>query len=1072
MTEAMNEPGANERLDQYFDEVYATILSRQDANTGLFPASTDVNGHGDYTDAWVRDNVYSVQAVWGLWLGYRRANHNPGRTEYLGDCVTRLMRGLLASMLRQSHKVERFKYTQSPMDALHAKYGTQSGDVVVDDDKWGHLQLDATSIFLLMLARMTRSGLRLIHTVDEVNFVQNLVWYIGRGYRTPDYGIWERGNKINNGHVEINASSVGMVKAALQAMRGLNLLHDAHSYRGVIHVVPDEIARCRTTLENLLPRESLSKEVDAACLSVIGYPAFAVEKKSLVNTTRKHILDKLAGRYGCKRFLLDGHQTVLEDHNRLHYEPEELRNFENIESEWPLFFAFLYLDALFAGDIERSDDYRKKLDELRVEKDGLWLLPELYYVDQDHIDAERADPGSQPRVANANVPLVWTQSLYVLGCLVHEGLVTTDELDPVAAHKSIGRKQRSPVLVGLLAENDSVKDRLAARGLWSETVDQLDPVRVLPPLELARVFNVVGQNRTLGLTGRPQRRPRSLATAQLYQLGGESCVFLPQFQNRDTFYLASDNRLLCEKVQAELKYISRHWNQDKQPLMMLYLTETMTAAMDADAVFDLVAELTGGTCNGVTVRTGPLLKLLDDVGTERIDDLNDYYVPDALSLVRLRRKNWLPDADHCQPSQPSALSLLEPAESLDQQRDRLRQSTNLREQMDIVTDWAQVHGLDFEPGLGPRVTVKVLLEEVYRKAGCRHEWSVLRKAAGVLGKYWGGLEDSVAEILARQRIINVGRAYSDQGLIRMPLSNRETLALIRQNCGADVREAILNQEILVILSVIMRGEPELFDGMMTIRPGHLAQLMMGRFALEAALEPDQAFERLAAMSPFDIQTRIRDILESYTEEVGRLFSTEALHLRSVPGVLHRAETSLAGLSAATLDSEVTDWHTWREEQGVMPRFPESFHQRLWSVLQQCLGIVLGDRFDPRSRLQSDLVTSHMTGGEPQFAQLVERLLSHIESPAYRQMSVEALAALIAFAEANPALELDDFVILDVVISHAVRLGWQHDHAGQAEAYNQFRGEAWQGFYRTPPESVRYWLLESLTYLVERAPEMA
>ncbi|MEX0623681.1 MAG: glycoside hydrolase family 15 protein, partial [Saccharospirillum sp.] len=1034
MTEATSELGANERLDQYFDEVYATILSRQDANTGLFPASTDVNGHGDYTDAWVRDNVYSVQAVWGLWLGYRRSNHNPGRTEYLGDCVTRLMRGLLNSMLRQSHKVERFKYTQNPMDALHAKYGTQSGDVVVDDDKWGHLQLDATSIFLLMLAQMTRSGLRLIHTVDEVNFVQNLVWYIGRGYRTPDYGIWERGNKINNGHVEINASSVGMVKAALQAMRGLNLLHDAHSYRGVIHVVPDEIARCRTTLENLLPRESLSKEVDAACLSVIGYPAFAVEKKSLVNTTREHILDKLAGRYGCKRFLLDGHQTVLEDHNRLHYEPEELRNFENIESEWPLFFAFLYLDALFAGDMKCSDDYRKKLDELRVEKDGLLLLPELYYVDQDHIDAERADPGSQPRVANANVPLVWTQSLYVLGCLVHEGLVTTDELDPVAAHQRIGRKQRSPVLVGLLAENDSVKDRLAARGLWSETVDQLDPVRVLPPLELARVFNVVGQNRTLGLTGRPQRRPRSLATAQLYQLGGESCVFLPQFQNRDTFYLASDNRLLCEKVQAELKYISRHWNQDKQPLMMLYLTETMTSAMDADAVFDLVAELTGGTCNGVTVRTGPLLKLLDDVGTERIDDLNDYYVPDALSLVRLRRKNWLPNADHCQPSQPTALSLLEPAESLEQQRYRLQQSTNLREQMDIVTDWAQVHGLDFEPGLGPRVTVKVLLEEVYRKAGCRHEWSVLRKAAGVLGKYWGGLEDSVAEILARQRIINVGRAYSDQGLIRMPLSNRDTLALIRQNCGADVREAILNQEILVILSVIMRGEPELFDGMMTIRPGHLAQLMMGRFALEAALEPDQAFERLAAMSPFDIQTRIRDILESYTEEVGRLFSTEALHLRSVPGVLHRADTSLAGLSAAALDSEVTDWHTWREEQGVMPRFAESFHQRLWSVLQQCPGIVLGDRFDPHSRLQSDLVTSHMTGGEPQFAQLVERLLSHIESPAYRQMSVEALAALIAFAEANPALELNDFVILDVVISHAVRLSWQQDHAGQAEAY--------------------------------------
>jgi len=1067
MTDASHQD-AEERLDQYFDQVYATILSRQDAQTGLFPASTDVNDHGDYTDAWVRDNVYSIQAVWGLWLGYRRANHDAGRTEYLGDCVTRLMRGLLASMKRQSHKVERFKYTQNPRDALHAKYGTHSGEVVVDDDKWGHLQLDATSIFLLMLAQMTRSGLRLIHDIDEVNFVQNLVWYIGRGYRTPDFGIWERGNKINNGHVEINASSVGMVKAALLAMGGLNLLHDTNSHSGVIHVVPDEIARCRTTLENLLPRESLSKEVDAACLSVIGYPAFAVEKLSLVKTTRQHILDKLAGRYGCKRFLLDGHQTVLEDNNRLHYETGELRNFENIESEWPLFFAFLYLDALFAGDTERSNDYRQKLDDLRVEKDGLLLLPELYYVDHEHIEAERENPGSQPRLANANVPLVWTQSLYVLGCLLHEGLITADELDPVAAHKRIGTKRRAPVVVGLLAENGTVKNQLAERGLWSETVDQLEPVRVLPPLELSRVFNVVGQNRTLGLTGRPQRRQRSLGTAQVYQLGGESCVFLPQFQNRDTFYLASDNRLLSEKVQAELKYISRHWDRDKQPLMMLYLTETMISAVDAQAVFELVAELSSGSCNGVTTRTGALLSLLDDVGSERIDDLNDYHVPDALSLVRLQRKTWLPDSDYCQPVQPSVLSLLEPFESVSQQLNRLQASKNLHEQMDIVTDWASAHGLDFEPGLAPRVTVKVLLEEVYRRAGARHEWSVLRKTAGKLGKYWGGLEDSVAEILARQRIIVVGRAYSDQGTIRLPMSNRDTLALINQNCGADVREAMLNQEILVILSVIMRGEPELFDGMMTIRPGHLAMLIMGQFAQELSLEPDQAFEQLVAMSPFSIQTRIRGILESYSEEVGRLFSTEALHLRKQTGVLQRADSSPDDVP----DPEAEDWQQWREEQGVMPRFPASFHQRLWNVLQQCRGIVIGDRFDPRTRLQSDLVTSHMTGGEPQFAQLVERLLNQIDSPSYRQLSVEALGALMAFAEANPELELDGFVILDVVISHAVRLCWQHEHTDQIVLYNQHRGGAWQSFYQTSPGQVRGWLLESFAYLVENAREMA
>jgi phosphorylase kinase alpha/beta subunit len=76
---------------------------------------------------------------------------------------------------------------------VNAKYNTTTGDIVVGDDEWGHLQLDVTSIYLLILAQMTAPGLSIIFTLDEVNFVQNLVYYVGRAYRTPDYGIWERG---------------------------------------------------------------------------------------------------------------------------------------------------------------------------------------------------------------------------------------------------------------------------------------------------------------------------------------------------------------------------------------------------------------------------------------------------------------------------------------------------------------------------------------------------------------------------------------------------------------------------------------------------------------------------------------------------------------------------------------------------------------------------------------------------------------------------------------------------------------------------------------------------------------
>ena len=243
------------QLDNYYREVQALIVDKQHPVTGLLPASTAVTIHGDYRDAWVRDNVYSILAVWGLGLAYRALDDDGGRGYELQHRTVSLMRGLLRSMMMQANKVEAFKYSRDPKDALHAKYDTETGGLVVSDTGWGHLQIDATSLYLLTLAQMITSGLSIIWTRDEVNFVQNLVYYIERAYRTPDYGIWERGDKLNRGSVEINASSVGMAKAALEALSGFNLFGARGSQESVVHVVPDNIAQANLTLVSMLPRE-------------------------------------------------------------------------------------------------------------------------------------------------------------------------------------------------------------------------------------------------------------------------------------------------------------------------------------------------------------------------------------------------------------------------------------------------------------------------------------------------------------------------------------------------------------------------------------------------------------------------------------------------------------------------------------------------------------------------------------------------------------------------------------------------------------------------------------------------
>uniref|UniRef100_A0A1I8EY85 Phosphorylase b kinase regulatory subunit n=1 Tax=Wuchereria bancrofti TaxID=6293 RepID=A0A1I8EY85_WUCBA len=283
--------GSSVRLDCLMHLVEETILKYQNPVTGLF--TNDIEGSPDH--AWVRDNLYATHAIWAMYRAYQKSADS-----------------LLECMMRQSDKVEQFKLYQRKNDALHAKYSAQTKSTVVGDDEWGHLQIDAISLFLLTLAQLTASGLQIVRNFDEVAFVQNLVYYIEAGYRTPDYGVWERGDKTNQGIRELNSSSVGMVKAALQALNDVGDLFGDGSKGSVIHVLPDQIQQCSALLTSMLPRESFSKETDLALLSVISYPAFAVEEQSLIQLTRQTIIDTLLGRYGCRRFLRDGYKTPLE----------------------------------------------------------------------------------------------------------------------------------------------------------------------------------------------------------------------------------------------------------------------------------------------------------------------------------------------------------------------------------------------------------------------------------------------------------------------------------------------------------------------------------------------------------------------------------------------------------------------------------------------------------------------------------------------------------------------------------------------------------------------------------------
>ncbi|XP_028419618.1 phosphorylase b kinase regulatory subunit alpha, skeletal muscle isoform isoform X9 [Perca flavescens] len=599
------------KLDNYARIVQQTILQHQDPVTGLLP------GSAEQSHSWVRDNVYCVLSVWALSLAYRKnadRDEDKAKAYELEQSVVKLMRGILQCIMRQLDKVEKFKYSRSTSDSLHAKYNTKTCAPVVGDDQWGHLQVDATSLFLLFLAQMTASGLHIVYTQDEVDVVQNLMFYIEAAYKVADYGMWERGDKTNQGITEINASSIGMAKAALEALDELNLFGAKGGPGSVVHALADDIQHCQSILTSMLPRASISKEVDAGVLAIISYPAFAVDDISIVNMTKEEIISKLQGRYGCCRFLRDGHKTPKEDPNRLYYESAELKLFENIECEWPLFWTYLILDGIFINSPEQVQEYQEALEGILIkQKDGIRLLPELYSVPPDKVEEEYLNPHSVERVPMGKCPLKWGQSLYILGNLLAEGFLAPGEIDPLNRRFSTVPKPDVVVQVSVLAETEEIKALLLKNGIDVETVADIHPIHVQPSSVLSHIYARLGRNPRLGLSGRPYRRIGVLGTSKFYTIRNTLFTFTPQFIDHQQFYLALDNKMIVEMLRTEISYLSSRWRMTGRPTVTFPISQTMLTDEHTNldpAVLATLKKLQDGYFGGARIQTGKLSEFL------------------------------------------------------------------------------------------------------------------------------------------------------------------------------------------------------------------------------------------------------------------------------------------------------------------------------------------------------------------------------------------------------------------------------------------------------------------------------
>jgi phosphorylase kinase alpha/beta subunit len=398
--------------------------------------------------------------------------------------------------------------------------------------------------------------------------------------------------------------------------------------------------------------------------------------------------------------------------------------------------------------------------------------------------------------------------------------------------------------------------------------------------------------------------------------------------------------------------------------------------------------------------------------------------------------------------------------------EQLQSNPNLYAQLEALSLLSLRHGLDHETGLtlsdGRPCRVRDLLEEVYARAGDLHVWHIVRRCAGLLGKYDINLEQSTTDILVRQHGLTVGRAYSGKATLRRPADSSEILQTIRTFNPNDSSQQIIVQELIVYLGMLIKLKPGLFADMHTIRVGHILQLIIARQKRHSGSSLDLAFTEILSLAPSQLLQMLQETLEDYSASETQLGQVETLHY---DGPRQLGAARFSSCMNPQDRGEAEDWYEWRERQGSVGRENEAFFKGVWALLRHCQGLMIGDKINSKRRIDSETTLSQMTEGEQTFRLHVNHLLNKIQAPVYRQLTVEALRALASIVQDNPALRIDDTLFTDILIGHAVRLCWLQSHPEHHDCYENFVSLAGQAFYQLPPHVVANGILDDLIYLL-------
>ncbi|NXY83697.1 KPBB kinase, partial [Alcedo cyanopectus] len=564
------------------------------------------------------------------------------------------------------------------------------------------------------------------------------------------------------------------------------------------------------------------------------------------------------------------------------------------------------------------------------------------------------------------------------------------------------------VHVALIAESQRLQVFLNTYGIQTQTPQQVEPIQIWAQKELVKAYFHLGVNDKLGLSGRPDRPIGCLGTSKIYRILGKTVVCYSIIFDLSDFYMSQDVMMLIDDIKNALQFIKQYWKMHGRPLFVVLIREDNIRGSRFNPILDMLAAFRKGVVGGVKVHVDRVQTLISGAVVEQLDFLRITETEEApifksleeLDLPKhskVKRQSSTPNASELE-QQPDININDWKKKSTYEILQKLNDCNCLASQALLSSVLLKREGPNFITKEG---TVAEHIERIYRRAGSKKLWSVVRFAASLLGKLVDSLAPSITNVLVQGKQVTLGAFGQEEVVISNPLSPGVIKNIIYEKCHLeDEREAVVQQELVIHIGWIISNSPELFRGMLKIRIGWIIHAMQHELKIRAG---DMPAKDLYQMSPSEVKQLLLDILQP--QQQGR------------------------------------SWLNRRQIDGSLNRTPAGFYDRVWQILERTPnGLIVAGRFLPQQPTLSD-----MTMYEMNFSLLVEDMLQNIDQPEYRQIIVELLMVISVILERNPELEFQDKVDLDKVVQEAFD-DFQKDHSSLQGTEKQDM----RAFYNTHP----------------------